>query len=234
MAPLVLKDATTFYGGYDLTSHINEVALELSAEPLDDSTMGDAWRSRIAGAKDVSFNHKGYVEFAEPDATLEAALATAVVQTMSVDGTDGAVAYMLVGLEVTYQLFGDYGSVAPFMVQGSGSNGFGAPAGKLLYPKQTIAAADNGTGQQLGAVAAGERLYTTVHCFTAGTTVDVIVESDDNSGFTSATTRSTTTVTATGGTWVTPVAGAITDDWWRVRIATITGSFSLAAAVGIA
>ena len=61
----------------------------------------------------------------------------------------------------------------------------------------------------------------------AGNTLSV------DASFTSATTRSTTTVTTTGAPVVIPVAGAITDDYWRVRTANVTGTFSVAVAVGI-
>jgi len=51
----------------------------------------------------------------------------------------------------------------------------------------------------------------------AAPTLDVIVESDDNSGFTTAVTRGTfAQATAATSEWLTPVAGAITDDWWRI------------------
>ena len=61
------------------------------------------------------------------------------------------------------------------------------------------------------------------------------IESDDNGSFTSATTRATIgPLTATGGTWVTRVAGAITDDYYRFNVTAITGTFSVGAAFGIA
>jgi hypothetical protein len=91
-----------------------------------------------------------------------------------------------------------------------------------------------GTGYQLGAVAATQYLYGALHIFTAGTTITVVLESDDNAGFSSATTRATLgPLTTTGGTWATRVAGAITDDYYRFRVTAITGTFSVAGSAGI-
>ena len=60
------------------------------------------------------------------------------------------------------------------------------------------------------------------------------MQSDDNSGFTSATNR----ITFTQATGVTSellsVAGAITDDYWRLSYTIVGGSFTFAVALGIA
>jgi hypothetical protein len=68
-------------------------------------------------------------------------------------------------------------------------------------------------------------------------TLDVIVQSDDASGFPSATNRITFTQ-ATGFTaeYATPVAGAITDDWWRVNFTiggTASPNFTFICVIGI-
>ena len=92
-----------------------------------------------------------------------------------------------------------------------------------------------GTGVLLGAVGATQYLYATVHCLTAGTTVTIKIQSDDNAGFTSPTDRITlSAITATGGTWVTRLAGSITDTYYRFNVTAVTGTFTLAGAIGIA
>ena len=69
-------------------------------------------------------------------------------------------------------------------------------------------------------------------------TFSVVLESDDNSGFTSPTTQLTSASysAATGSEWQS-VAGAITDTYWRVKW-TVTGgtspSVSMLAVAGIA
>lgn len=234
MATFSLVDATVFTGGLDLSSNLNTVTLEMTVDELDATTFGQDWRVRKPGLRSVSMSHQGFLDYADPDATLFADLATERVFTASPTGADGAVAYSFNARGFQYQALGDQvGDMAKFAGSAMGSDGVGVVRGQLLLPKTSLSGAVSGTGVQMGDVAAGEKLYTSIHVFTAGTTAAVIVESDDNSGFTTPTTRSSTTVTAVGGTWVAPVAGAITDNWWRVRVATVTGAFVIAAAVSI-
>lgn len=237
MATLTLRDATVFGAGYDFSADLNEVGLDFSCTELDDSAFGDTFRSRIGGMADSDFMMKGWWQSAslnapDPQITTNFSVANTVM-TISPDGTDGSVAYFMRRISLDYSIGDKVDTVLPFSLTGKGSDGYGPQRGKLLKPKTTVSGNTNGTAVQLGAVSSTAYLYTSIHVFSAGTTCDVIVESDDNSGFTSGTTRSTTTVTAAGGTWVTRVAGAITDDWWRVRTANVTGSFSIAVAVGI-
>jgi hypothetical protein len=67
-------------------------------------------------------------------------------------------------------------------------------------------------------------------------TLDVTVQSDDAEGFASPTTRLTfTQKSAIGAEFITPVAGPITDTWWRVSwaIGGTTPTFGIVACVGI-
>jgi hypothetical protein len=234
VATFSLTSPTVFAGGYDLTTDLHQVSIASSTDELDDTTFGDTYRSRIGGLRDVEVAHEGYAQYANPDSTLFTDLATQRVLTITPTGADGATSYSCKATAFSYTpLDSSVGDVAGFSGSAMSSDGHGLVRGQLLLPKVSKSAIYNGTGSQLGAVSASQFLYTSIHVFTAGTTCTVIVESDDNSGFTSATTRSSTVVTAVGGTWVTRVAGSITDTWWRVRLASVTGTFVLAAAVGI-
>lgn len=236
MGILVWTDCTVFLDEFDATCNANRIELAGNAEVKDKTTFcSDGWREMVGGLKSLKFTYGGFGDFAEAglDEFEFANLAAGVVHTVSPDGADGSVAYSFVGVKSAYRQTVQIGEIHG--VEGTAQNARdGAVRSNLLLPKQSITGDTNGTGLQIGDVAATERLYTAIHVFTAGTTADVIVESDDNSGFTSATTRSTTTVTAVGGSWVTPVAGAIADTHWRVRTANVTGTFSIAVSVGIA
>jgi hypothetical protein len=144
--------------------------------------------------------------------------------------TAGTDALSLAAVRTAYQSFGAIGDATPFSgtILGKGT----VVRGRLVRPK-AAATVSNGTAYQIGAVAAGEALYAAIHVTAAGTTLDVVVESDDASGFPDATVRSTTTVTTTGGTLV-KIPGPVTDDWWRVRFANLTGSFTVAVTLGVA
>lgn len=80
MAEFVLDDAFCSVAGTDLSDHMTEGTLDVSAELGQITAMGDDWHERLAGLKDwtasITFNQ----DFAagSVDATLWAALGTAV------------------------------------------------------------------------------------------------------------------------------------------------------------
>lgn len=234
----VLTDALILFAGYNLSGDLNAVGVDLEAGEETDTAFGDTFQSRPGGQMaDVKLAVAGWYQSAAVNApdpqTVNAVAAAGVDVTVADTSGTGATAYMMELAGGKYHHGDKVGSVMPFSFDGSGSSGVGACRGRLLLPVTSLSGNTTGTGYQLGAVGAAQKLFTTIHCTVAGTTADVIVESDDNSGFTSATTRSTTTITAVGGTTVAQVSGPVTDDYWRVRVATVTGTFSLAAAVGI-
>lgn len=235
MAEFSLTDAEIYVDDFDATSHTNTVNLDVTAEPLEVTTFASGGsKERIIGLRDLALSVSGWRDAsAVVDEAIHENLGAERVFTVCPTDTAGDVAYIGRLRQFSYTPGGSIGEAAQFSAAGQGSSGLGIVRGQLLFPRGAVTGSANGTGFQMGAVAADEFVYTTIHVFTAGTTADVIVESDDNSNFTSATTRSTTTVTAVGGTWKTPVAGAITDDYWRVRFANVTGSFSIAVAVAI-
>ena len=102
-----------------------------------------------------------------------------------------------------------------------------------------LTASGNSPGVQLGAVGATEKCYAAIHCYgvsgTSTPTITFKLQSDDNSGFTSPTDRITfSDITAIGADFQS-VAGAITDQYWRLNY-TISGtnpSFSIHATIGI-
>lgn len=238
MATIAVNNATVYVGGYDLSSDLNKVAMNIKVDELDDTAFGDTWHTRTAGLRDVTVNHEGHLSnTVDPDATNFANLAAQRVMTVtSTGGAFGDVAYLLNAAAFEYSpLDAGVGDLAQFSGTAMASDGVGVARGQILLPKQTVTAAGvTGANATLGLVGTGQYLYTAIHVFSAGTTATVIVESDDNAPFSSAVTRSSTVVTAQGGTYVTRVAGPIaTDNLWRVRVASVTGSFSLAVAVAI-
>lgn len=237
MSILALMDATVYAGGYDFSGDLNNVNHQESYDDKDSTNFRSSGsRERIAGLADTEFSMSGFWQSAASGAVDPEAfdnLGDEQVFTFAPNYTDGTVGYSFKARTFSYSRNDQVGEIAQFDLSGSGSSGVGTVRGQLLLPKQSITGSTNGTGVQLGNVGASENLYTSIHCFSAGTTATVIVESDDNSDFSSATTRSSTVVTAAGGTWVTPVAGSITDDYWRVRTASVTGTFSIAVLVGI-
>ncbi len=96
----------------------------------------------------------------------------------------------------------------------------------------------NETGYQLGAVSSTQRIYAGMHVLAAsGTapTLDAVIQSDDNAGFSSAATQLTfTQATGTTSEFIS-AAGPYTDDYWRASL-TLGGtspSFTIILGFGI-
>lgn len=239
MSHFAFTDATVWIGGFDFTADTNQVGLQLSTTELDDTCFGQTHRSRIAGLRNTAMTAAGYwysATAAAPDPHLYANLATKDrVYTIAPTATEGSVAYMFQGIQSSYELFGQLDQVIPWAVNASGSNKQGCVRGAVTKAKGNVSATGaTGTGVNLGAVSATQYLYASLHVFSAGTTITVQVQSDDNAGFTTPTTRATfTAITTASGNWVTRVAGSITDTYYRLNVSAVTGTFQIAGAIGI-
>jgi hypothetical protein len=234
---------TMWMGGYDLGADLTQMGLTVTFEPLKDTRFGMTAQSRRGGLQDVQASANGFHQAGDDlvDAELWAQFSeTMQPVTQTPTGTVGDVAYFYQARKFTQSLFGNVGELAPFTigaqgVRGPGTLSAGAIRGRLLVPKGDVSGTGGaGSVVQLGAVASNQYVYAAVHVFSAGTTLTFTISSDDNAGFTSGTTLATLgPLTTTGGTWVTRVAGPITDDYWLVNVTAITGTFNIAVAVGI-
>jgi hypothetical protein len=236
---------TCWVGGYDLGPDLNTMQMPIEYEELDDSRFGMTGRSRIAGVEDVSASLAGYLQLGTglvEDAMWSARSTVREPVTMSKDGTATQVAWFFMGRQFKLtSIGGQHGAVAPFQVDikgvrsGASALAAGAVRGNILKAKGTISATGaTGSVAQVGAVGSGQYLYAVVNTFAIGTSFTLQIQSDDNSGMTSPTTRMTIgSITAVGGTWATRVAGPIVDDWWRVNVSAVSGTSTIAVSVGI-
>lgn len=241
---LALLDATTFIEGFDFTTRLNELSLETPVESLDDNRFGGAdtprvGRSRIAGLEDVTTELNGFWEAPVDEAAFSGLGTADQVVTHSVDGSEQSTAYLYMSRKFTYEKFGEVGSNTPFTVNLQGSRGNGSPGavrGQVGVSRGTFSATNTrpGTELNLGTVAADEFLYATLHLFSVGTSITIEVYSAPTVDFASPTLRATIgPLSETGGTWMSPVAGAISDEWYKFEISAITGTFTIAGAMGI-
>lgn len=67
MATLVLTDAFVSIDGTDISDHVRQVSIEAEAELLEDTAMGDSYRSRKGGLKDWSVTLELNQDFAASD-----------------------------------------------------------------------------------------------------------------------------------------------------------------------
>lgn len=239
----VLTDAKLYVAGFDVSGDMNALALTYSAEMKDATTFGNSTRVNAGGLKSIVAQHEGLWASNgtdDPDDVFFSRIGTAdiPVTICPTTGADGEVAFLFRAVHSEYTPGAEVGELYAFTVSMQGADGAPLVRGKVLQPAGAETASADGTGRELGAVAADETLYGSLHVLAAsGTTptLNVIVQSDADNTFASPLTRLTfAQKTAIGSDWQT-VAGAITDTWYRVSF-TIGGtnpSFSFVVAVGI-
>lgn len=237
MATFVLFDVTSFVHGHDFTTDTNKATLTPSVDPQDSTTFGSGgYRSKRGGLRTVDFGLEGFWD-STPDSEVFTNLGVADhAVTVMPTPAETSIAYLFQAGRFEYELLGNVGEMTPFSVNMQGSNGFGMVRGQVAKAKGDVSATGAlGSGVNLGAGAAGKYVYATFHVFSAGTTITVIVQSDDSGSFASPTTVATIgPLTTTGGTFMTRVdASAITDTWYRFNVSAITGTFNVAGAIGV-
>lgn len=238
------SDMSILVGGLELAGHGKDVALSTTVAELDTTNFASqGYRTVIGGNKSSTIN-LGLMQDRAAGSVDESAWALLGVadtpHSVCTPSADGSLAYLWRGIPLSYApAMGAAGELAMTQISGQSSTG-GVVRGQLIHPGSASRTSSGvGTGQQLGAVVAGKSMYAALHVLTAaGTTpsLTVKVQSDDNSGFASATDRITFTAATLGNTaqW-SSVAGAVTDDWWRISY-TISGtgpSFSFAVTAGV-
>jgi hypothetical protein len=241
MAVLVLTDCVAWIDSHDFTTDLNTVNVDASVDDQETTTFGGSgYKTRIGGLRNVESALKGNWQSAASDAVDPNAFADLGVvdrvATFAPTSTAGSVAYFYQAANLTYNVFGGVGDLAPFDLKLTGSSYAGLVRGQVAKAKGTVSATGVlGSAVQLGAVSSSQYVYCAFHIFgTPGTTITARIESDNASNFPSAATVATFgPLTTAGGTWVTRTIGPITDDWFRLNVTAITGTFTVAAAIAV-
>jgi hypothetical protein len=241
MSNTVLTNAGLWVAEYNLAGDANMLSLGAAAELLDDTVIGDSFRSRCGGLKKFAFAAEGFWnDVADAYAFADVGLSNVPVTIAPAATTAGSTAF--VGLMSQ----GDYtphnasvGELSKFSISGEGV-GLPIARGQVLA-NATVGASGTGTACLIGAASAGQTVCMALHVLSmSGTspTLAVVVQSDDNVGFTSPVTVATF-ATASAGTNLfqfASVAGPRADTYYRVSY-TVTGtgpSISFVAALGLA
>ena len=221
MAKYAALAHTVYLDGYELTTDLGSMGLSIARDPLENTTFSPTRvaRSRIAGLEDVQANGSGpwQAGAGAVDPQLFGNLGVLKVITMTPAAVEAERAYFFRATDYMYRPFGNsVGELGTFewsaqAAKGGGTLSSGAIAGYLGKARGDVSATGAlGTHKQLGAVSATQHLYGVVHLFgTPGTTVTVVLESDDSAAFSSATTRITFGPLTTAGATFSRVAGAI-------------------------
>lgn len=246
MSKLVLLDSRLFVGGVDLSGQGNKIELEEEAEAKAITN----WRSGgaeqlLAGLTKVTASAEGQWEAGDASMVDDAMWANrralepwSAGPTGESDLSPGNLMYLTRMLRTKSTIWGSLGEVAGWTVDAKGDRPLvrGMSAHASGVPRT---ATGTGTSLQIGAVAADQHMYANAHVLsvsgTSTPTITLSVQSDNATGFPSATTQGTFAAkTAVGGEQI-RIPGPITDDWWRVAW-TITGttpSFLFLVSLGI-
>ncbi|GGZ80253.1 hypothetical protein ACFOOM_07575 [Streptomyces echinoruber] len=244
MSRTVLTNVRTFAVGVDLTGNSNKIELSTEVEDKDATNYASqGWKEVMGGLASAEISGEGQWEALDPTKVDDASWAQlGGVGPWSVSANNAAnvgdLVYFTNAMRADYKAFDAVGEVAPWTSTAKSS--WPLVRGQFAHPPGTArTTSGNGTGLNLGAVAAGKRLYAALHVLSAaGTTPSLTarVESSVDNTFASPTTRLTfTAATAPGGQILRTVGTAITDTWWRVAwtISGTTPSFLFVAALGI-
>lgn len=243
MGTLAITNAYAFVGGHDFTGDMNTWRLggEADAEECTNMRSG-GWREYKLGLKKSMLELGGHwqseaADAVDPETFDNMGVANRVITTGQLE-TEGEPAFIHRGMQADYTVGGDLGRISPFRVTANGTDGpTGVVRGGLAVKKTTITTTGaKGTALNLGLIGAGRHLYATLHLLgTAGTSITAQVESDEDNTWSSATSRiAFGAQTVANGYWGARVAGAIAnDDWFRLNVTAITGTWVIACAIGI-
>jgi len=236
MTTFALTDAVITIDENDLTGDSSSVALNATADELDSTTFGSTYRSKIGGLKTVEMTHEGFFNVAanRVDRYAFADLATTTVVQVAPTSTDGDTAYGFNGQRLDYTIGGTVGDIMSATGLVSGTSSVGLVTGKLAYRDTgnvTVGATASANACDFVSVASGDTMYiaTSLLANTADT-CDVVVEHDDNSSFTSATTHTTRNYTSTTSELFSLGTAGTTERYWRVTVTVgTTGDYTIPA-----
>lgn len=240
MAREKLFDCTVLAGNaaacVDLSGYGNALQFNNPIEQVDTTSFADLIRRREATLENSDFSLSLQNEqSAEPSAIIEAlhgdlnGLYGWIESNAAMAEGDYGLFVQAIGLQADRT--GELGAVSMINLSGNGNGHF--VIGRVLQQDESQTVTNSSTGFQLGALAAGKTRYATMWVLsaTAGT-LDTIVESDDNGGFSSPATRMTFAQASAVGAFQRSVAGPITDDFWRVTNTIATGPFVTVVMIG--
>lgn len=240
---LILLDARLFAVGADFSGVSNKIELSAEHEVKERTNYRSGGYKEVkAGLASAEISAEGQWEAGDPSLVDNASWAamggTGPYTACAEDSIVGALAYFMNGMRQNFK-FGDaVGEINPW--SGTVKSSWPLVRGQIAHPPGTPrTVTGTGTALNLGAVAAGKRLYAALHVLSvAGTTPSITarVESDDAAGMSSPTTRLTFgAATAVGGEILRSDGTAITDTHYRLAwtISGTTPSFMFAAAIGI-
>ncbi len=238
MAVFAMTNVGIIVDSFALTGFANSLEMAASAEELDATTFGSGgWRTKKTGLASHTCRVGGFQDYATTgvDPTFPIS-GIGGLDTFTVAPTGGATladpVFIGQGRLTSYTpLAGEVGQLATFDFGWAGDAQL--VRGQMLHPVAARTATGSGTTTTFTAPTATQSLYAAFHVLsvTGAGTITFTIQTDDNSGMTSATTRITSSAFAAVGHQFTSVAGALTGET-HIRVGyTIAGFTSCTFAV---
>ena len=241
MAITTLTDARVYMAEFNLSGDHNKIGLDSGYRDAPNTVFGMTAESVKKTLAFVDLTGQGYVTLGSGltiDA-LQGEIGVADVPvSVSPSGTEGDPVEFFKAMVANYKPFGGAG-VGEHMAFEFSAKGQGVQSAQgTIHGIGSKSSTGNGTGYQDGAAASTDTIYAALHVLSKSgstPTLDVVIESDDNSGFTSATTRLTFAQKTDVGSEFLSAVGPFTDDWWRATWALggTTPVFGIVAVFGI-
>jgi hypothetical protein len=233
MAAYVNANMSILVDTLDIAGFASQAQFNSVADSLEMTTLNsNGWRQYMPGMNSHTLNVSGYQDVG----------ATGVDQLFTGTGTGQNVvtfcplnggaavadpAFMFAGRTTTRTpLSGSIGDAAAFTLDWAGDGR--AVRGQVLHPLAARTATASGTAATFTTPITGQSIWATFHVLalsgTASPTITFTIQTDDNSGFSSATTRLTSNAFTAIGSQFTSVAGPFAGET-HIRVAwTISGT----------
>lgn len=227
-----------YLDAFDLSADTNAVSVEFDAGPEDASVLDGSGARKYGPTLESGRFSLGGLWQGGTDKVNEIlagrfAVNDSLLTLVPETGTDGDAVYSCRVLVAQYDaITGTVGNLLKYKASGE----FTGTAFKGIQ-LASGAKASTGTGTILnpGAVSATQKLYGSLHVLAvSGGTLTVKIQSAPTVGFAAPVDRITFAgVTVRGVQWATPVAGAITDAFWRATWTLTAGTATIMVSMGI-
>lgn len=241
MALSTVTAASVLFGSFDAspwTGQVEDTPGEVTVKECPNFA-GGGFMHRRAGLKMGEIGLTGYGDFATDGFSTflnTAGIGSQHALSISTPGTAAGDAAMVARGLLTQHLTGlTIDDIPATRTRLATDSGFAH--GKLAAPLASRTTSGlTGTAVALTGPTASQRLWASLHVTAAaGTNLVVKVQSDDNSGFTSATDRITFSTVSAVGWQFSSVAGDLsTETYWRVVATIASSTFTFACAFGVA
>jgi hypothetical protein len=245
MATEVLKSRKVWIDGYQFNNQLDKVEMDHGADEKDDTTLDKTTRTFAPNTlKSTGVAMEGFVDFSAGVDSIDKKLFDQIsldglpIAVSTQTGLAGTLAYLLKATLGSYVPGASVGDLLKFSASAAAQGEL--VRATIIVNLSDVTSTSSSSGQQIGAIdaSAGEvgrcALFVTKADGTTPT-LDVVIESDDNGSFTSATTRFTFTQKTAIGSEYLDLATSVTDDYWRITY-TLGGTspdFDFAVMMGI-